>query len=433
MARKRILTRMATKKGLPERWRRIEKKKIYYFRGDYEKCVPEWFKKKEELDNHQKITLPLLGESVIRHLHGIFPDKSEDEFAQIVMEERIAEWQQRERHADYHKEKEEDDRILAEHRKPTEQSKTISAQIDNYLTQKQMEVEKENLTASSWYNKSVRLKHLAEYMGGDNDINEITEIKLEDFNAHLVAKAKAGKMAWDYAKDIMKSVIAFTQNRWELRQLTDLPRNLRNRNLSIPASPKIIQLFTKAEYIYLIDHAPDRLKLYLYLMLNIGATQVDIANLKQDEVDWEEGRITRRRSKSQTAKRDTPVVNYKLWQNTFALLKKLRSKDEKLVLLNTKGGKLRTEKLVGKKLKFCDFIVADYKRLCEKLGIKPKPLKLIRKTGASILAEKYSHHLIQYFLGHTPTNIADINYIKDYDKQLAGATAWLGKQFFSKP
>ncbi len=396
MARKRILTRMMTKKGLPERWRTIHKGKIYYFRGDYEKCEAEWLKERAEILHHQEITSPN------------FRGKEYAEFLRDL---------------------EEEGGTLATHKKPIEQSKTIWHQIDNYLTQKQSEIKKEKLTPSSWYNKSVRLKHFTEYMGGDNDINDITEIKLTDFNALLVSKAKAGEMAWDYARDIMKSVIAFVQNRWENRQLKDLPRNLRNRDLSIPSPAKEIELFTKQEYLHLIEHAPDRMKLYLLMMLNIGATQKDIADLKQDEVDWKEGRIIRRRSKSQTAKKNTPIVNYKLWKNTFDLLKKLRSKDKTLVLLNSKGGSLRTARIEGKKLKFCDYIVADYKRLCESLGIHPKPLKLIRKTGASKLNEKYKY--AQYYLAHSPTSIADKNYVLPTPTQFDKCLAWLGKQFFS--
>jgi len=62
-----------------------------------------------------------------------------------------------------------------------------------------------------------------------------------------------------------------------------------------------------------------RTRLYILLMLNTGCTQVDISELKQSEVDWQRGRITRKRSK--TAKHESaPVVEYPLWQETFVLI-----------------------------------------------------------------------------------------------------------------
>lgn len=67
---------------------------------------------------------------------------------------------------------------------------------------------------------------------------------------------------------------------------------------------------------------PERMQLYLLLMLNCGMYQNDIAELRSDEVHWKAGTLTRARSK--TRERGGPVVTYKLWPETFALLKKHR-------------------------------------------------------------------------------------------------------------
>ena len=68
------------------------------------------------------------------------------------------------------------------------------------------------------------------------------------------------------------------------------------------------------------DGFSDKTKLYLLLMLNCGMYQNDIAELLDEEVNWKNGTITRARSK--TRDRNGPVVTYKLWPETFALLKK---------------------------------------------------------------------------------------------------------------
>ena len=68
-------------------------------------------------------------------------------------------------------------------------------------------------------------------------------------------------------------------------------------------------------------------------MLNCGMTQRDISDLKDEEVDWNAGRIRRKRSK--TANHDNvPVVEYLLWPRTFDLLKEYRSGGELVLLTN---------------------------------------------------------------------------------------------------
>ena len=72
-------------------------------------------------------------------------------------------------------------------------------------------------------------------------------------------------------------------------------------------------------------------------MLNCGMYQNDIAELKADEVNWKQGTLTRARSK--TRERNGPVVTYKLWPETFALLKKHRAEGE-LALTTDEGNPL---------------------------------------------------------------------------------------------
>ena len=81
---------------------------------------------------------------------------------------------------------------------------------------------------------------------------------------------------------------------------------------------------SRSEVQTLIEAAPGQLKLHLLLMLNCGFTQQDVADLGQEEVDWLAGMISRRRSK--TGDHVTvPMVSYRLWPETFELLRRFRS------------------------------------------------------------------------------------------------------------
>ena len=80
-----------------------------------------------------------------------------------------------------------------------------------------------------------------------------------------------------------------------------------------------------------------------------------------------------------------------------------------------------------------DCIRKAYEFLCRRLGIaKPKPLKLLRKTAASLLAEQYDLSLVQLFLGHAPRTIAERHYLAVPQAKLDVAVVWLGSQILNE-
>ena len=61
---------------------------------------------------------------------------------------------------------------------------------------------------------------------------------------------------------------------------------------------------------------------------------------------------------------------------------------------------------------------------------KRKPLKLLRKTGSSKLAEHPAYkYYAQYYLGHSPKTIADRHYVQPSQVEFDQAIQWLGSQF----
>ncbi|HUV66489.1 MAG TPA: hypothetical protein VMW24_21555, partial [Sedimentisphaerales bacterium] len=84
------------------------------------------------------------------------------------------------------------------------------------------------------------------------------------------------------------------------------------------------------------EHTAEKTRLYILLMLNCGFQQSDVADIRQNEVDWEKGRIKRPRNKTKKRK-NAQLVDYKLWGDTLALLKKYRSEHPERVLINEKG------------------------------------------------------------------------------------------------
>jgi hypothetical protein len=125
-------------------------------------------------------------------------------------------------------------------------------------------------------------------------------------------------------------------------------------------------------------------------------------------------------------------VNYKLWPETFRLLRIHRSTDEILALTNANGQPLKTETIKDDgKIKRVDNVRTAYHRLTAKLNIEsPKPPKLLRKTGASLLASNPNYASCDiFYLGHSPQGVAPRYYSALPQALFDEAVKWLGQQF----
>ena len=95
-------------------------------------------------------------------------------------------------------------------------------------------------------------------------------------------------------------------------------------------------------------------------------TQQDMSDLHPNEVDWLQGVIKRKRSKTSDCD-NVPEVSYRLWSPTFEMLRKEQSTDPGRVLLTRDGQPLRTESLNEReKLKKTDAVRLAIRRLATK-------------------------------------------------------------------
>jgi integrase len=216
--------------------------------------------------------------------------------------------------------------------------------------------------------------------------------------------------------------------------LIPVPPNLLDR-LRFKASVRDIPMPDAAEISRVIGEAPGQLKLHMLLMLNCGFTQVDISDLRQDEVDWERGRIRRKRSKTRDQE-SVPVVDDPLWAGTFSLLRKYRQGDGELAL-RTESGRAWVRDSIdssGRRHKV-DVIASNYAHLRRRLST-PVLLKSLRKAGASLLADHREYAPFkERYLGHALASIADRHYVAGGAGQehFDEAIRWLGERFDFAP
>jgi integrase len=288
-----------------------------------------------------------------------------------------------------------------------------------------------------------------DWVGGAQPVEVVNSAKLEQFQAFLLRRV-AERKAWvrdptppssgqkkpgyapAYAHSILGTVKRFV-TRLADHGLIRPPGNL--RGLRIEKGRKKVETFTAEELRRLLEGcaagAP-KTGLYLLLMMNAGMYASDISDLGRDEVDFARGVVTRPRSKTP----DGPIVAYKLWPETMGLLRRFAAtgavvpndRGSPRLLLSERGKPLVTAALVGGgRLKRTDAVKGAYRRLLARLKVKAaKPLKLVRKTSATLLGE-HPHYKFyaQYFLAHSPRSVADAHYVVPSDVEFFAALDWL--------
>lgn len=319
------------------------------------------------------------------------------------------------------------DRIEHQRRQAGRTDDTVSSGTESFLAVKRAEVDSGTLSAGRYDPLRVHLHHFRDWLGGSLPVKSITGKVIADYYSELMRGIRERDWSADYAKDRFNAVKSFVRWLWTI-DLIDLPRNLDSRTFKIRKRIATPQVFTREELNRLMACATERTRLYLLLMLNCGMTQKDISDLRQSELDWERGTITRRRSK--TAHHESvPTVTYKLWPETLRLLRQERTTTGDLVLVNEDGGPLKIEELADKgTLRKIDNVASAFSRLKRATGIN-KPIKLLRKTSATLLRSKYEYAGIEsLFLGHSPRSMADRHYAAAPQDLLDQAVEWLGRE-----
>lgn len=205
------------------------------------------------------------------------------------------------------------------------------------------------------------------------------------------------------------------------------PRNLNSKELVFRVSPQAIKTWPITVVRTSLKALPERFRLYALLGLNAGMTNVDIANLTKEMVDG--GTLTRNRIKT-AAHANCPVVCYRLWDETLALLEKHRSEHATLWLVSSRGTKLVDSRIESGKVKIKDLISQGW--AAQKLKhLSPIPLFKFRNVAATLLESHPTYgRYVDYFLGHAPNTIKDKHYASPSPELFNQAMAWLREQIF---
>jgi integrase len=308
--------------------------------------------------------------------------------------------------------------------------RSVNAQVDRWVATQQAQVSAGNMTPDQADNRRISVYHFRDWCG-PVAVEQIDGVKLHNFYLWCLRKVEerhndtTGGWSVVYAKKVFATARSFVRFLWE-SGLIELPRNIDSKAFRFGNGVKAVSTWTADEVQKVIAEAPGKLKLALLLMANCGFTQTDVSDLLDSEVDWQEGQITRKRSKT-AQHENVPVVSYKLWPLTFQLLQKYRSGKERVLLTESGLPYVRKELVKGKLVK-ADNIASNFTHLKRRLNFR-KPMKLLRKTSATLLESHPTYgRLTSLFLGHAPATVKERHYAAPSQELLDEAVTWLGQQ-----
>lgn len=315
---------------------------------------------------------------------------------------------------------------------------TINGAMAAFLATKRQEVKdgekgKGGIAPKRYSNIATAVKRFVGWLGGEKPLVAINSMALQGFFQWLKSEDEANYSdSGQFVRNNMQPVNQFVRYLWE-SELIEMPRVLGSKSLTAQVTEPVIKLFDRDELKDLIDRADGVVKAAMLLMVNCGMTQQDVSDLHPDEVDWENGCVVRKRSKTRNKKNgNVPTVRYKLWPVTLALLNKYRSDNPDHVLVNPRtGGTLIRSVLNGENVGHTDTLAKFYNSMLKRLGIvKDCTLKNIRKTSSSLIGNnpKYARYA-EYFLGESPRTITDKHYVAPSPEQFDECLDWLGQTY----
>lgn len=316
--------------------------------------------------------------------------------------------------------------IFKHSQRQVKHSDTIGGNIESYLSSRKLDVDSGVIKASGYDGMKWRIEQF-KHFAGQAAVKELEHSLLETFAEHLKRKIATNNTTTNNAAQTLNAARAFTRWCWRRNIIETMPRCIESVKITVDTTD--IETWTLDEVKQALELAVDRTKLWLLLMLNCGLYQADISALKQSEVDWTKGTITRKRTKTKRIKK-VPTVTYTLWDETFNLLKQHRSNDEHLVFLtnNNTPLKVRYIKTDGKPY-HVDNVAKRFEHLRKQLPHK-KQLMELRKTSATKI-EEHLHYgrYTEYFLGKAPSSDTEKKYGKPSQELFVDVCKWLGEQF----
>ena len=205
-------------------------------------------------------------------------------------------------------------------------------------------------------------------------------------------------------KVTLTAAIGFIKWLYEIERIDQMPRVVGSRALTISAGqegPRVADEDTIRGLLTLDGPC----KAFVLLGLNCGMTRADFRVLKRPDGQYLEHRRPKTKHHS-----STPTVTYKLWPETLEALPHLD------------GISFEITSAVSRRLNLA----------CKKKGLVPCEQKMLRKASATVLRNSEHAGLVDHWLGHAASSIADRHYAAVQQASMDAACDFLREQWITR-
>lgn len=240
----------------------------------------------------------------------------------------------------------------------------------------------EGIKESTYSNDADNLRRTCGYIDASQSITSLTYAALEQWKDQVFRRVNNG-LTKRTAVNYMRSVKGMLE--WAHREQSISyrhPEDFTDLFAYRVKAPIKIAEYDAEQLKTLLSKATERSRLYVYLALNCGYTQVDIANLRQSEIITYNGKAAICRRRDKTSHQNDFEALHTLWPETLELLKRQKAGPNpmNLALVNEMGKPLyeRTEHRIY------DAISDAHAHLCKRSKVH-LPFKQFRKIGSTAI------------------------------------------------
>jgi hypothetical protein len=312
------------------------------------------------------------------------------------------------------------EQVWAERLQPQDEGAyTVAKALADFTSVRAAQVRSGGIAEGTHLGTLQALRFFVDFIGETTPVDKVDEDSWERYVVHLINRGDVGP---GYQRRIQGAAKHFLKWLAGKKRIV-LPANLGDFMLRIAEPEARVVVLPAATCRRIVEAVPDHVKACVLLGMNCLYTQQDFSDLRHDEVDWTEGRIRRKRSKTRK-KAKVPTVDYKLWPETLDWLKRMRSDDPDRVLLTSTGLPWISGRIDRYRVAWRDHIQA-------KLDIEASP-KSLRKTSANLINRHPEFgRYAQYALGQAPKTIAETHYVEPPDQETFDRVIdWLRGQYF---
>lgn len=295
--------------------------------------------------------------------------------------------------------------------KKSDSEMTLKQLCDLYLQYQHLKVQANALIAGHHIEQVKSLKKLVSFIGPSRMIDEISTLDLQSYRRKL-QKEYSTAHRMNLHISIMKAMFHWATKNDLLSSIPNIDAVSRGRIVH-----KQRQTFSSEDIKRLLDAADVQMKAIIWLGINCGFGCTDCAELKWNNLDFDNGRVKLARKKTGIS-RDLP-----LWPETIEALQKVPLKG-KLVFYTNRGNPfvraiIKTDANSKSKYSTQNTITRKFSRLIKKAGLdfsSGTGFYALRRTAATIAAQSGDPFAVQRLLGHADLQMAT-RYVQDVSKQ----------------